>query len=148
MIILGPAILLGGIFIDAPGQAGRIVLGGLATLISIASIARDRGRPEEPTRVAEYWWLGVALPFATGAWGTFLYLGFRIRRQRPVLWAAASVYFTGFASAIALNVAAHDSGSLSDLAAILLALTWVVSIVHAITIRRTVRRQLNAVPAG
>jgi hypothetical protein len=144
LLLVGIAMLAGGIFIDGDGRWVWLVAGVLiVSLIAFVGTPPMTAREAElrTVRVGEYWWLGVATPMGLGCWATFAYLAYRLRSLK--LAGCAVAYFLGVVGAVTLNVAGHDTGTLSALAGGLYAATWVIGMVHAFAIRAEVRVGLD-----
>lgn len=77
-------------------------------------------------------WIGWTLPIGFSSWISFFYIGWRTRRVRWILW--GGVYFATFA-AFAFFATVNSEGQVTSVAAGLMIVAGIVSVVHAFAIR-------------
>ncbi len=85
-----------------------------------------------PWKILQSWWVLLTWPIGFLAWAAFLYIGFRARRVRWLIWGV--IYFTGIC--VALSISGDDSSGVIAL------VVWFGSILHALFVIRSFLRRL------
>lgn len=81
------------------------------------------------------------MPFGLTTWVAFLYAGSRAKRRN--LLRAGWVYGGALVAGLALGGTATKGGTLAEVGASVLFVTWVVGMIHAGLVRQSVSEQLS-----
>jgi DNA uptake protein ComE-like DNA-binding protein len=89
------------------------------------------------------WWWVLTLPLGLTTWAAFRYAGSRTKRSD--LRKASRAYAAALLAVILLVLIGNGKGTLGNVAAFILIVTWIVGMVHTALVGRNVNRQLSVI---